>query len=271
MRGALGEKIGQGAFAEVHAWAPGQVVKLFKAGVPRRVAWWEARMTRAAFAAGAPAPEVFDEVTVDGRFGVVLTRLDGPTLTQLSRSGARTNQQAGAVLANLALAVHRAPPPTDVLFLRDYITGGLRSSGGALPEHVATGILPLIERLPSGDGLCHGDLHPSNVIMTAEGPRLIDWTGAVRAPADLDLGISHILLSEIIPELVEDPERPRAINVAMLSEYARLAATSPTALTSSMEPFLPIVRVLALLAGAVPAQRNRLIQRVEAAMRAAED
>jgi hypothetical protein len=42
MRGSLGEKVGEGAFADVHAWAPGQVVKLFKAGVPQRVSWWEA-------------------------------------------------------------------------------------------------------------------------------------------------------------------------------------------------------------------------------------
>jgi hypothetical protein len=66
MRGSLGEKIGEGAFADVHAWAPGQVVKLFKAGVPRRVSWHEARMARAVFAAGAPAPEVFGEVTLEG-------------------------------------------------------------------------------------------------------------------------------------------------------------------------------------------------------------
>jgi hypothetical protein len=30
-----GEKIGEGAFSEAHAWAPGRVVKLFKGGVPR--------------------------------------------------------------------------------------------------------------------------------------------------------------------------------------------------------------------------------------------
>jgi len=35
MRGSLGEKIGEGVSADVHAWAPGQVVKLFKAGFPR--------------------------------------------------------------------------------------------------------------------------------------------------------------------------------------------------------------------------------------------
>jgi hypothetical protein len=32
MQGSLGEKIGEGAYADVHAWAPGQVLKLFKSG-----------------------------------------------------------------------------------------------------------------------------------------------------------------------------------------------------------------------------------------------
>ena len=116
MRGSLGEKIGEGAFADVHAWAPGQVVKLFKAGAPQRVSRWEARMTRAVFAAGGPAPEVLGEVTLEGRFGIVLPRLDGPTLLQLSRSGAMTYAQAGAIIASLGLSVHNTPAPPDVLF-----------------------------------------------------------------------------------------------------------------------------------------------------------
>ena len=62
MRGSLGEKIGEGGSADIHAWAPGQVVKLFKPGGERRLSRNEAQMTRTAFAAGLPAPEVFDEV-----------------------------------------------------------------------------------------------------------------------------------------------------------------------------------------------------------------
>jgi hypothetical protein len=62
MQGFLGEKIDGGASADIHVWARGLIVKLFKAGVPERFGRHEARMTRAAFAAGAP--EVFDEVTV---------------------------------------------------------------------------------------------------------------------------------------------------------------------------------------------------------------
>jgi hypothetical protein len=53
MRGSLGEKIGEGAFSDVHAWAPGQVVKLFKSGVPRRLGRHEARVTRAVLASGS--------------------------------------------------------------------------------------------------------------------------------------------------------------------------------------------------------------------------
>jgi tRNA A-37 threonylcarbamoyl transferase component Bud32 len=268
MRGSLGEKIGEGVSADIHAWAPGQVVKLFKAGVPQRISRWEARMTRAVFAAGGPAPEVLDVVTVEGRFGIVLDRLDGPTLLQFYRSGAITFGQAGAILASLCLSVHKTPPPPDVALLRDWMAGLLRRSGGAVPEHIATGILALIERLRPGDGLCHGDLHPGNVIMTADGPRIIDWTTAVRAPAVFDLAYCHIALTELALDVADDPERPRAVNAAAQSEYARLAGMSQAALTAAMEPYLPIACVHIVLGGwAASAQRERLIQRIEVALR----
>ena len=268
MREALGEKIGEGAWSDVHAWAPGQVLKLFKAGFSRRHSWWEARMTRAAFVAGLPAPEVFDEVTVDGRFGVVLQRLDGPTLLQLSRSGVMTPEQTGAILATLAISVHRTTPPLDILSLRETESSSSRLSGGVLPEHIATGILTLIERLAAADGWCHGDLHAGNVMMTADGPKLIDWGGTTRAPAGLDLACSHFIHFELVPESVADPERPRAVNAAMQSEYARLTGMSPAVLTAAMQPYLPIIygRVLRGPVGS-PALRARLLERLEASLR----
>ena len=132
MQGSLGEKIGEGAYADVHAWAPGQVVKLLKAGATRWESRREARMTRAIFAAGAPAPEVFGEVELEGRFGIVLGRFEGPTLLQLMRSGAIGFGQAGAILAALCRSVHKTPPPPDIPFLRDVMDGWLRISAISL-------------------------------------------------------------------------------------------------------------------------------------------
>ncbi len=266
MQGSLGKKIGEGAYSDVHDWAPGQVVKLFKAGFERRHSWWEARMTRAAFAAGAPAPEVFDEVTVEGRFGVVLQRLDGPTLVQLGRSGGMTREQTGAILAAIALSVHRMAAPPDVLSLRETLAGSSRLSG-TFPEHIAAGIPRLIERLPPGDTLCHGDLHPGNVIMTADGPKFIDWGGATRAPAGLDLACCQVCLCELAAERVDDPARPRAVNAATQCEYARLAGMSAAALTAMVEAYLPIIYVRVLLGPpGSPALRERMMRCVEAAL-----
>ena len=266
MRGSLGEKIGEGICADVHAWAPGQVLKLFKSGVSRRLGWHEVQMTHAIFAAGGPAPEVLDEVTLDGRFGIVLPRFDGPTLTQATRTGAITREQAGAILATLCLAVHKTRPPPDALSLREAMDARLRFGGSVLPERITTGVLALIEHLAPDDVLCHSDLHPGNVIMTAQGPRLIDWLGAARAPAAYEIAQCHVLIAELDPEHADDPERA-TVNSVLQAKYARLAGIEPAALMAAMQPYLPIVRVFLLLGGAMPDMRERLIRRVEAALR----
>jgi hypothetical protein len=219
MRGSLGEKINQGGTADIHAWAPGQVVKLFKEGFPPQLGQHEAQVTQAVFAAGAPAPEVFGEVTLDGRFGIVLGRLDGPTLLQVTRSSAVTFAEAGAILASLGLSVHRCRRRRRPSICAAGWTppSGCRTS--SCPKHIASGILALIDRLQQpGDGLCHGDTHPGNVIMTADGPRLIDWTFSIRAPAALDHGFTHISLTEFALDVTDNSQRPLAVNAAAQSE-----------------------------------------------------
>jgi aminoglycoside phosphotransferase (APT) family kinase protein len=250
LQGSLGEKIGEGTFSDVHAWAPGQVVKLFKSGFPHRFGSHEARATRAVFAAGVPAPAVFGEVNVEGRFGIVLSRFDGPTLRQLLRSGTVSPAEAGAILASLYRSIHKTPPP-DVLSLRDWLDA-MQLLGGSVPRHIAAGIFTLFERLPPGGGLCHADLHPGNVIMTADGPRVVDWIGAVRAPAAFDLATSHLALSG-------------SYNAVAQREYARLAGMSLAALVAMMQSYLPIACAISIHWGAGGA-RERLIQRIEAAL-----
>jgi Ser/Thr protein kinase RdoA (MazF antagonist) len=266
---SLGEKIGEGGTADIHVWAPGRIVKLFRTGFSPRLARHEARMLRAVFAAGVPAPEVFDEVNLEGRFGIVLQRLDGPTLLQLVHGGAMNREQAGAILAALHRCVHKAPPPPRAPSLRDLFEMFAQAPGD-IPEHIAPGILALIERLQPGDGLCHGDLHPGNVIMTAQGTKIIDWAFAMRAPAAVDLACCHVQLFELAYS-AEDivAERPRAFNAALQAAYARLAGITPAALMATIEPYLPVLRAFTLLMGGThPVRRQGLIESVEATLRA---
>jgi thiamine kinase-like enzyme len=135
-----------------------------------------------------------------------------------------------------------------------------------LPERIVAGVLARSEHLAADDVLCHSDLHPGNVIMTAQGPRLIDWLGAARAPAAYEIAQCHVLIAELDPEYADHPERA-PVHSALQAEYARLAGVAPAALTAAMQPYLPLVRVFLLLGGAMPDMRERLLQRVEAALR----
>src|SRR5262249_8387305 len=83
----------------------------------------------------------------------------------------------------LSVRAQRTPPPPEAALLRACFAAASRVPCG-IPEHIAASVLNQIERLPPGDGLCP-DLHPANGIMTADDPRLIDWTASVRASGAL--------------------------------------------------------------------------------------
>jgi Ser/Thr protein kinase RdoA (MazF antagonist) len=213
---------------------------------------------------------VFGEVVpLEGRFGFALRRLEGPTLLQLLKAGDIPPEEAGAILARLGLCAHETPPPPELPSLRLYLEAYLRDSGHGIAEPVAAGVLGLIDRLPPDERLCHGDLHPANVIMTREGPRLIDWTGARRGGAPYDLACCHVLLTELAPDALGDREQQRAVNAALQAEYARLARLSPTAVAEQMQARLPAVRLFVILASPLSAAtRERMLRRLEADLRA---
>ncbi len=233
-------------------------------------------MTQAAFTARrARATEVFGEVTLDWQTAsascsAALT--DRPccrsraatALCRRSRSGRQPS------LPSLGLVIHRMSPPPEAFHLRGWMDTAFSLSGEIVPKHIASGILALIDRLQRpGDGLCHGDIHPLNVIMTADGPRLIDWTFSIRAPAALDHALTHINLTELALEVTDNPQRPLAVNAAAQSEYARLSGKPVAALRQAMETWLPIaiVRYFLLMGGPTSERWRRMMQRAEAALR----
>jgi hypothetical protein len=76
--------------------------------------------------------------------------------------------------------------------------------------------------------------------MTSDGPRLIDWTFSIRAPAALDHGFTHISLTEFALDVADNPQRPLAVTRPAQSEYARLSGGPVAALMQAMETWLPI-------------------------------
>ncbi|WP_369222467.1 phosphotransferase family protein [Streptomyces sp. R39] len=110
---------------------------------------------------GYPAPRVRPSAS---RTELVMERLSGPTMLAALLAGEMGAGEGGALLASLLRRLHAVP--------------------GRDPAHPGARVL-------------HLDLHPDNVILTPDGPRVIDWTSAEDGPPGLDWGMSAVILAQV--------------------------------------------------------------------------
>lgn len=201
----LGPRLATGGTAELFAWEDGRVVKLYWEGAAMDAAEREASRSRVARAAGAPTAQVFDVVKVNGRPGVVFEKLEGPLMLDAICAEPERMEQFAHTLAQLQAGLHRLPcealPPQRAHMMR-------RVQLGPLPARVKPGVVDILRGLPDERMVCHGDVHPGNVILCADGPRLIDWFDATAGCPAADLARTVLLLR--YARLAAGPQARRA-------------------------------------------------------------
>lgn len=75
------------------------------------------------------------------------------------------------------------------------------------------------------DRVLHLDLHPDNVMLTPEGPMVIDWCNTGEGPPGLDWAMSAVILAQVAVGPTHDAEVARAVLAALLaSERCPLAS-----------------------------------------------
>nr|WP_240496840.1 phosphotransferase [Streptomyces torulosus] len=75
----------------------------------------------------------------------------------------------------------------------------------------------------------HLDLHPENVLLTPDGPRVIDWANAEEGPPGLDWGMSAVILAQVAADRA-DPRAPLA-HAALTGLLTHQPPNAPSALT----------------------------------------
>lgn len=195
---ALGRRLGSGKEAEVFEFGEA-VIKLYKAGVPKRTVFREAAALGQAEALGLPVPSVGAVRQIDGRWGMVMDRIDGPSLADVIVA---QPAEKAAHLKEMALLHHRIHVCKATFF------GGVKARleadilrAALLSEGQQRRLLEDLARLPDGDRLCHGDFHPWNVLGLPSRPSVIDWMAASRGSPAADVCRSYVLIRRIAPDM----------------------------------------------------------------------
>ncbi|MEV5600354.1 phosphotransferase [Streptomyces sp. NPDC052299] len=166
----IGRLLGSGRDADVYELDEAWVLRRYR---DRMDASRELPVMSYLSASGYPVPRLGPQPPSAGPGDLVLQRLNGPTMLESLMSGEIGAEEGAELLAGLLAELHTIPA---------------RLSPD--PE----------------DRVLHLDLHPDNVLMTADGPVVIDWSNAEEGPPALDRAMSALILAQV----AVDPDHPAA-------------------------------------------------------------
>lgn len=187
----LGTKIGKGREAEVFNLNHECVVKLFYKRTEEQIKN-EVRINQLIYEAGLPVPAAIKTFETDGRLGIVFERISGKSmLTEMSTKPWKLFRYAKqlAVFHSIMHEKIISGLPKQRLQLIKKI-----QSVETLNEEIKTLALGILNSLPKGEQLCHGDYHPDNVIMTKIDLKIIDWTTSSAGNPIADVALTSIIL-----------------------------------------------------------------------------
>ena len=186
------EKLGEGYEAEIFAWEDGQALRLFREGHERNVEP-ERIAIPAALAGGIPAPRIGEALSLGGREGTIMERIDGENLLDLVGRKpwfmTREAWETGKIHAKL----NALPAPEGIATVHERAREWIGNV--EVPPHLAELAEETLEGLEGGDRFCHSDFHPGNLLLEPGGRRVvIDWGFCASGPPESDVARTVALL-----------------------------------------------------------------------------
>ena len=185
-------RIAEGATAEIFAWDEDKILKLYHEGASSGEAEQEAACASIAYDAGLNTPAVIDTIIIENRQGIIFERVHGVTMLEAINADPQKLVSYAHLLAELQIDMHTrtvSKLPLQCQRLQHRI-----QSRSGLAEEIRSALLKDLDQFQGDNAICHGDLHPENILLTAEEPVIIDWVDATQGSPLVDAARTTLLL-----------------------------------------------------------------------------
>lgn len=167
-----GKIIGVGNTAAVYEWEEGKVLKLFNQGYPKEDALYEFDNAMAIRDMNFAKPKAYKVISCEEQNGIIYDRVEGESLLDwVMKTG--DVQKCAEYMAKLHRSIlqnriSNIPNYKDILkfFILKIPSANLENQKEALQ---------MVDKLPDGDSLCHGDFHPGNILISNGNASVIDF------------------------------------------------------------------------------------------------
>ena len=247
--------IGKGFFGTVYRLDNDTIVKLYNSpdSDSIRMIENERKMARTAFIKGIPTAISYDTVRCGDRYGSVFELLEAKTMNEilvadLSRADELVREYAEFVKLVHHTVMNAGALPSAVNTFADYLEIIRKYISDKCYDRIKT----LFEKMPEDHHVVHGDFHMKNIMLTKEGPMLIDMDTLNEGNPVFDLGSIYCVYREFNRDNPEDSMEFFGINDDMacfvwekLTEY--YFATSDKAVLSTALDKIRIISAIRFL------------------------
>lgn len=140
---------------------------------------------------GLKIPNIYEVLTVDGKWAIVSRYIKGKTLQTLMDENPDKKDEYLSLFVDIQLEIHSKKNPL-LNKLKDKMSRKI--SMADIDANTRYDLLTRLESMAKHDKLCHGDYNPSNVIITDEGEAyVLDWAHATQGNASADAARTYLL------------------------------------------------------------------------------
>lgn len=186
----IGKLIGVGYTASVYVWEEGKVLKLFNQDYSSKAIEIEFHNAMAIREMNFKKPKAYEIISYKERKGIIYDRVEGESLLDwVMKTG--DLQECAICMAKLHKAIIQnkiSNVPSYKDFLKCHIPNIF------LTSEKQDELLQVIDKLPDGNVLCHGDFHPGNILISEGQAYVIDFMNVCHGNSLYDIARAVFLI-----------------------------------------------------------------------------
>ncbi len=197
----------------IYAQKDDTMVKVFNKGISLNEVKKERESAQTAMIAGVPTLIPFDVVTVGDCYGIIYESAGSTTLAGAIKKDPGKLPELAEKFADFLHEIHGIEVDDDFPDIKDRYKEWLSIAGNRLEENDRYNISILLDGIPDSACFIHGNINPSNIIVTDDELMLMDMSGAAHGHSIFDLQALYASLVEM------EKERPMYCSIVFRMSY----------------------------------------------------
>lgn len=187
------KRIAQGGQAEIYEIEANRVLRVLRDATDEEFLKNEIEVMKVLNQKGLTIPKVYGFVKIGDRPAAIVERIYGDTMLKYMQKHPIKMKGNAKVLARLHVELLGMREEIKLTHSKQRAKNLIKNSE-SLNSYQKEFVYEVLEELPEGDSICHGDFHPGNILMQNNRNYLIDWFGAYKGPGLADIAHTYLLM-----------------------------------------------------------------------------